>query len=104
MEMVMTDTKKVEGTTSLRDDEMTSQRRTGRRSVLGLLAAGGAVAGANIMTSDAAHAQAADVDNGNWTDSGSCPRGYGGIYTAMTDSDNGAITDDGGYGRGAPYC
>lgn len=102
----MTDTKKnTEGTMSLRDDEMTSERRTGRRSVLGLLAAGGAVAaGANVMTTDAAQAQAADVDNGQWTDSGSCPRGYGGAYTGMTDSDNGAITDAGGYGRGAPYC
>ena len=62
------------------------------------MAAGGVVA----LTPTAA--QASDVDNGNWTDSGSCPRGGGGAYTGYTDSDNGRITDRGGYGRGAPYC
>ena len=49
-------------------------------------------------------AQAADIDNGTWTDRGSCPRGGGGAYTGATDRDNGNITDYGGYGRGAPYC
>ena len=60
--------------------------------------AGGAIA------SVPARAQAADVDNGNWTDTGACPRGNPGTYTGYTDQDNGRITDRGGYGRGQPYC
>ncbi len=87
-----TDTRK-----TLSDADITTSRPA-RRAVLGLLAAGGFVA------ATPSQAQAADVDNGRWTDSGSCPRGGGGGYTGYTDSDNGRITDAGGYGRGRPYC
>lgn len=75
-----------------------STARPARRAVLGLMAAGSVVA----LTPSAA--QAADADNGNWTDRGSCPRGNPGAYTGYTDSDNGSWMDRGGYGRGAPYC
>jgi hypothetical protein len=85
------------GQKTLTDSDI-STARPARRAVLGLMAAGGVVA----LTPSTA--QASDVDNGNWTDSGSCPRGGGGAYTGYTDSDNGRITDRGGYGRGAPYC
>ena len=89
------------GLKSLTDNEIGTERATGRRGFLGLMAVGGAAA---TVVGTAQQAQAADVDNGTWTDSGSCPRGGGGIFTGVTDSDNGAITDQGGYGRGAPYC
>lgn len=75
-----------------------STARPARRAVLGLMAAGGVVA----LTPTTA--QASDIDNGIWTDRGSCPRGGSGSYTGYTDSDNGSITDRGGFGRGAPYC
>lgn len=84
---------------TLSDSDITTSRPA-RRAVLGLIAGGGAMA----VTATAGQAQAADIDNGNWTDAGSCPRGGGGGYTGYTDSDNGNITDRGGYGRGRPYC
>jgi len=82
---------------TLSDSDITTSRPA-RRAVLGLIVGGGA------MAATAGQAQAADIDNGNWTDAGSCPRGGGGGYTGYTDSDNGRITDRGGYGRGRPYC
>ena len=82
---------------TLSDSDITTSRPA-RWAVLGLIAGGGA------MVATAGQAQAADIDNGNWTDAGSCPRGGGGGYTGYTDSDNGRITDRGGYGRGRPYC
>ncbi len=87
----------ITGQKTLTDADITTTRPA-RRAFLGMMAAGGAVAMA------ATPAAAADIDNGNWTDSGSCPRGTGGTYTGYTDSDNGNRTDRGGYGRGAPYC
>ncbi len=93
--------KKRDFSKTLTDDEITTSRPTGRRGFLGLMALGGAAVTVAATTEPA---QAADVDNGQWTDAGSCPRGGGGIYTGVTDADNGAITDQGGYGRGAPYC
>lgn len=83
----------------LTDNDITTKRHLGRRAFLGIVAAG--TVGATLMPTQAA---AADVDNGSWTDTGSCPRGNGGAYTNLTDSDNGNITDSAGYGRGAPYC
>ena len=85
------------GQKTLSDSEITTSRPA-RRAFLGLMAASGAA----VVAPSAA--QAADIDNGTWTDRGSCPRGGGGAYTGATDRDNGNITDDGGYGRGAPYC
>lgn len=85
------------GQKTLTDSDI-STARPARRAVLGLLAAGGVVA----LTPSTA--QASDVDNGTWTDRGSCPRGGSRAYSGYTDSDNGAITDRAGYGRGAPYC
>lgn len=90
-------TKKKRSRRTLTDADITSQRPA-RRAFLGLMVASGAVAAMPTT------AQAADVDNGNWTDSGSCPRGNPGGYTGYTDHDNGRITDRGGYGRGQPYC
>ena len=87
------------GKKTLTDTDITTSRPA-RRAFLGLMAAGGAGAIALSPTT----AQAADIDNGNWTDNGACPRGSGGVYTGYTDSDNGNLTDAGGYGRGAPYC
>ena len=89
---------------TLTDDDITTERNegeTGRRGFLGLVA-GGSVAGATMMA--ATPAAAADIDNGRWTDRGSCPRGGGGFWTGTTDADNGNLTDRGGYGRGRPYC
>ena len=85
------------GHKTLSDSEITTSRPA-RRAFLGLMAASGAA----VVAPSAA--QAADIDNGTWTDRGSCPRGVGGAYTGATDRDNGNITDYGGYGRGAPYC
>ncbi|MBF9029512.1 hypothetical protein HKCCE3408_03810 [Rhodobacterales bacterium HKCCE3408] len=85
--------------TRLTDEEIRTVR-PGRRRALGLMAAGSALA----FVGGTATAQAADADNGTWTDQASCPRGNGGTYTGLTDSDDGAITDAGGYGRGAPTC
>ncbi|MGR3639637.1 hypothetical protein [Alterinioella nitratireducens] len=82
---------------TLSDSDITTSRPA-RRAVLGLLAAGG------IVALTPGQAQAADIDNGTWTDAGSCPRGGGGGYTGVSDEDNGRITDAGGYGRGRPYC
>lgn len=95
--------------------EIITKRSVGRRTVLGILAAG--TAGAVMAPGQAA---ASDTDNGYWTDAGSCPRGYGSGFTdadsgnladpagwgysGITDQDNGNITDNGGHGRGAPYC
>lgn len=93
------DTKKSNRLAPLRDDQIVTKRSVGRRGFLGLLTAGSV--GIVLAPKEAA---ATDVDNGNWTDSGSCPRGGGGVYTGYTDSDNGNITDASGYGRGAPYC
>lgn len=84
----------------LNENDIVSKRSNlGRRAFMGVMAAG--TAGAVLAPTQAA---ASDVDNGAWTDSGSCPRGGGGVWTGVTDQDNGAITDSGDYGRGAPYC
>jgi hypothetical protein len=86
---------------TLTDSDIT----TDRRGFLGLVTVGSAMTAAAALTGGQAQAQAADVDNGNWTDLASCPRGRPGIYSGWTDSDSGgAIVDQGGYGRGAPYC
>ena len=85
---------------TLADSEITSHRPA-RRAFLGAMAAA-TVGGAAALIPSAAHA--ADTDNGVWTDRGLCPRGGGGAWTGLTDSDGGAITDLSGYGRGAPYC
>ncbi|WP_071674402.1 hypothetical protein [Nioella nitratireducens] len=85
---------------SLTDADI-STARPARRAFLGLMAAGG---GAAIVALTPTNAQAADIDNGSWTDNGACPRGSGGVYSGYTDSDNGNLTDAAGYGRGAPYC
>lgn len=84
---------------TLSENDITTKRHLGRRTFLGIVAAGSV--GATLMPTQAA---ASDIDNGTWTDEGSCPRGDGGAYTNVTDSDNGNVTDSGGYGRGAPYC
>lgn len=85
---------------SLNESDIVSKRSVvGRRAFMGIMAAG--TAGAVLAPTQAA---ASDVDNGAWTDSGSCPRGGGGVWTGVTDSDNGSITDSSEYGRGAPYC
>jgi len=83
--------------TTLSDEDITVSRPA-RRAFLGLMAAGGA------SVAMPGRAQAYDQDNGNWTDSGACPRGAPGGYTGMTDHDNGNWMDAGGYGRGRPYC
>ncbi len=86
---------------TLKDADIVTDRSKGRRSFLGLMAAGGAAgAVATIPTA----AVAADGDNGAWTDSASCPRGPGGSSTGLTDADNGSITDTGGRGRGPRRC
>jgi hypothetical protein len=84
---------------TLSETDITTKRHLGRRTFLGLMAAGSV--GATLIPTQVA---AADVDNGNLTDSGSCPRGSGGVWTGVTDSDNGNITDRSDYGRGVPYC
>lgn len=89
---------------TLKNDDIKTAAQPERRRVLGLLGLGAAATGAMAMSGQQAYAQGADIDNGQWTDSGSCPRGIGGAYTGLTDADNGSITDAGGYGRGAPYC
>ncbi|MGD1888777.1 MAG: hypothetical protein ACFB01_17000 [Cohaesibacteraceae bacterium] len=99
----------------LRDDQIVTKRSVGRRAFLGIMTAGSVGA---VLTPTSA--VASDTDNGTWTDSGSCPRGYGtGFtdsdvgngadpvgwgYSGVTDRDNGNISDAGGHGRGAPYC
>ncbi len=87
-------------TKTLVDSDIT----TDRRGFLGLMTVGGAIGATAALTGGQAQAQAADLDNGYWTDLGSCPRGPGGVYSGYTDSDDGAWTDSSGYGRGAPYC
>jgi len=94
--------------TTLTDGDITTDRSAaneGRRGFLGMVAVGGAAAGAAALTGGQAQAQGTDSDNGSWTDAGGCGRGSGGIYTGITDADDGSTgTDAGGYGRGAPYC
>jgi len=70
--------------------------RPPRRYFLGMAAVGAAVVALP------AQAQAADGDNGSWSDGAACPRGPGGTRTGATDSDNGRISDRSGYGRGRP--
>ena len=89
---------------SLTDTEIKTQARYGRRSMLGMLGVGAAGSAMVLASGTGNQAQAVDIDNGVWTDRGSCPRGSGGIWTGITDADNGNLTDPGGYGRGAPYC
>lgn len=88
---------------TLKDDEICTAQCE-RRRMLGLIGLGAAATGAMAVSGQQAYAQGADIDNGSWTDSGSCPRGSGGAYTGVTDADDGALVDAGGYGRGAPYC
>lgn len=99
----------------LDSSEIITKRSIGRRTVLGIMAAG--TAGAVLAPGQAA---ASDVDDGTWTDDGGCPRGYGTGFTDndsgnfadaagfgasnITDRDDGSETDAGGHGRGAPYC
>ena len=83
------------GHKTLSDSEITTSRPA-RRAFLGLMAASGAA----VVAPSAA--QAADIDNGTWTDGNACPRGTGGVRTGYTDSDNGSISDRSGYGRGRP--
>lgn len=86
---------------TLKDADIVTGRSKGRRSFLGLMAAGGAAgAVATIPTA----AVAADGDNGTWDDQPSCPRGPGGASTGTTDADTGSISDSAGRGRGAPTC
>ena len=89
---------------TLSDSDIKTERPSGRRGFLGLMALGGAAGAAAAISGGEAQAQSTDRDNGNWTDRGGCGRGGGGLYTGRTDADNGNITDRGGYGRGAPYC
>lgn len=101
---------------TLDESEITTKRSIGRRTFLGIMAAGSV--GATLAPTSVA---AADADNGSWTDSGSCPRvrpagmtdadggsnadpAGRGTATGYTDQDNGNITDVSGRGRGAPYC
>lgn len=84
---------------TLSENDITTKRHLGRRTFLGIMAAG--TVGATLMPTQAA---ASDIDNGTWADEGSCPRGNGGYWTGHTDSDDGNITDIGDHGRGAPYC
>lgn len=93
--------------TTLSDNDITTEQKTdsGRRGFLGMMAVGGAAAGAAALTGTEANAQVTDSDNGSWTDRAGCGRGSGGFYTGVTDADNGSAgTDAGGYGRGRPYC
>ena len=85
---------------TLTGEQIAVTRPTGRRRVLGLLAASGTVLGA----SRPALSQATDGDSGNWTDTPDCGRGPGGARTGATDADNGRISDASGRGRGAPRC
>lgn len=111
----MADTTK-SSTKTLVESDITTKRGVGRRMFMGIMAAGSV--GATLAPTQVA---ASDVDNGTWTDSGSCPRRRAGgltdadggasadpagrgTYTGYTDQDNGNITDIGGRGRGAPYC
>jgi hypothetical protein len=89
---------------TLTDADITTDRPTGRRGFIGLMAAGGVAGAAASFTARPASAQGTDVDNGAWTDAGGCGRGGGGISTGVTDADSGNITDAAGWGRGAPYC
>lgn len=87
---------------TLSDAEITTDRPTTRRTVLGVMGAAG-VGAALIPTG--AQAQGTDSDNGSWTDRAGCGRGSGGYSTGITDADNGSRgTDAPGRGRGAPYC
>jgi hypothetical protein len=80
---------------TLHDSEIETLRPP-RRIFLGMAAIGGATV---ILP---AQAQAADGDNGSWSDGAACPRGPGGTRTGATDSDNGSISDRSGFGRGRP--
>lgn len=82
---------------TLNEADIAVSRPKGRRTVLGLMAAGATL---GIPTA----AQAADGDNGAWRDGASCPRGPGGGSTGLTDADTGSISDASGRGRGAPRC
>lgn len=92
------DTKK-----TLTDADITTDRPTNRRAVLGVMGAAGV--GAALIPAGVAEAQTIDSDNGTWTDDAGCGRGSGGFYTGVSDADDGSTgTDLGGQGRGAPYC
>jgi hypothetical protein len=89
------------GPETLSDNDIKTETVTGRRAFMGLVATGSIAA---AVAPGRTEAQASDSDDGTWTDSGSCPRGSGGVYTNYTDSDDGSWADNAGYGRGAPYC
>lgn len=90
---------------TLTDTEITTERPTGRRGFLGMMAVGGAAGAAVTLGVSQANAQVTDSDNGQWTDRAGCGRGSGGVFTGFSDADNGSTgTDAGGYGRGRPYC
>ena len=74
---------------SLTDGEIKTTDKVGRRSLLGMLGVGAAGTAMLAASGTMNQAHAADIDNGTWTDSGSCPRGSGGIWTGLTDADNG---------------
>lgn len=87
---------------TLTDADITTDRPTGRRRFLGAMGAAGV--GAALIPSHA-KANETDGDNGEWTDTASCPRGSGGNETGFTDQDGGSLLSDlPGSGRGAPFC
>lgn len=96
--MTMNDKKK-----TLTDADITTDHPTGRRTFLSAMGAAGAAA---ALTPLGAKAQeAADGDNGEWTDTAECPRGSGGNTTGARDQDGDSVLSDlPGAGRGAPYC
>lgn len=89
---------------TLVDADITVVRPTGRRAILGLMVAGGAVGAAVSLIPGEVMAQSGDGDTGAWHDGTGCPRGRGGVWTSLNDADNGNITDSGNRGRGVPSC
>ncbi|HID68040.1 MAG TPA: twin-arginine translocation signal domain-containing protein [Roseibacterium sp.] len=89
---------------TLTDADIITDRPTGRRGFMGLMAVGGMAGAVTALTPRQVSAQGTDADNGALTDDGGCGRGGGGVSTGVTDADSGNITDASGWGRGAPYC
>lgn len=89
---------------TLTDTDITTQRKVGRRSLLGM--AGGAVLGAVALATGARPGMAqgyTDADQGQYSDGpgrgrGPAPRNS----TGLTDGDQGNNADRPGFGRGAP--
>ncbi|MEQ9814097.1 MAG: hypothetical protein RLO50_15065 [Azospirillaceae bacterium] len=89
---------------TLANEDITTRRSTRRGILRGALAAAAGGVALAVTGEQQPALAAADVDSGSWRDRGDCPRGYGGVWTGINDSDTGTITDRSGYGRGAPYC